>query len=415
MNQLLELKQKRAALIAGAQEKVELTLKEGRAFTSAEQEMIDKVMADASALAETIKRAESLAAVDTAIKDQRDQRKDATGKSHDEQREAFMGWVRHGAEHVSQEQRGYLIPADQTAKDFRAQSAVTGSTGGYVVPEGFYPQVQVAMKYFGGMFQCGAKELTTTGGNDLPIPTGDDTSNKAVILSENVQTTTPTDLKFGAVTLKAFMYTSKPILIPFQLLQDSGIDLEAYVTERLATRFGRGFNEHLTIGDGTSQPRGIVNDAALGKTGTTGQTTTVIYNDLQDLRFSVDRAYRQQRPYWMMHDSTLKAILKLVDSQGRPLILSYQAPLREGEPESLLGDNMVINNDVPVMAASAKSILYGDFSNFFIRRVRNMMMLRLVERYADYGQVGFLAFMRGDGRLVDAGTNPVKYYANSAS
>jgi len=42
-------------------------------------------------------------------------------------------------------------------------------------------------------------------------------------------------------------------------------------------------------------------------------------------------------------------------------------------------------------------------------------LMRLTERYAEYGQVGFITFMRVDGNLLDAGSNPVKYYANSAT
>ena len=38
-------------------------------------------------------------------------------------------------------------------------------------------------------------------------------------------------------------------------------------------------------------------------------------------------------------------------------------------------------------------------------------MLRLVERYADYNQIAFVAFQRWDGALIDAGTHPVKYLA----
>jgi hypothetical protein len=37
-----------------------------------------------------------------------------------------------------------------------------------------------------------------------------------------------------------------------------------------------------------------------------------------------------------------------------------------------------------------------------------MSGLRLNERYADFGQVGFIAFMRIDGNLVDAGTHPIR-------
>jgi len=67
------------------------------------------------------------------------------------------------------------------------------------------------------------------------------------------------------------------------------------------------------------------------------------------------------------------------------------------------------------MAANAKSILFGDLSKYQIREVTDVVMLRLNERYAEAHQVAFLAFQRSDGDLVDAGTNPVKHYANSAT
>ena len=80
-----------------------------------------------------------------------------------------------------------------------------------------------------------------------------------------------------------------------------------------------------------------------------------------------------------------------------------------------MGYPYVINQDVAVPAASAKSLLFGALDKYHIREVMDISVLRLVERYADYGQVGFLAFARADGDLVDAGTHPVKYYANAAS
>ena len=49
---------------------------------------------------------------------------------------------------------------------------------------------------------------------------------------------------------------------------------------------------------------------------------------------------------------------------------------------------------------------------FKIRRVKELSVLRLEERFADQGQVAFLGFARMDSALMDAGTNPVKYLAN---
>jgi HK97 family phage major capsid protein len=70
---------------------------------------------------------------------------------------------------------------------------------------------------------------------------------------------------------------------------------------------------------------------------------------------------------------------------------------------------------MPVMAANAKSILFGDFSNYVIRDALDVQIIRLNERFPDNLEVGFIAFQRTDGNLVNAGTNPIKYYQNSAT
>ena len=76
---------------------------------------------------------------------------------------------------------------------------------------------------------------------------------------------------------------------------------------------------------------------------------------------------------------------------------------------------MVINNDVATMAASAKSILFGDFSYYYIRDVMQAELFRFTDSaYAKLGQVGYLAWMRTGGNLLDVG-GCVKHYINAAS
>jgi HK97 family phage major capsid protein len=148
-----------------------------------------------------------------------------------------------------------------------------------------------------------------------------------------------------------------------------------------------------------------------------GQTTSVIYDDLVDLFHSVDVAHRMSPGCkWMLADSSIKVIKKIKDSTGRPLWQpGVSAGAGAGFPDTILDKPYVLNNDIAVMAANAKSILFGDLSKYKIRQVMGFTLLRLVERYAEFGQVGFLAFMRADGNLIDAGSNPVKYYQNSAT
>lgn len=67
------------------------------------------------------------------------------------------------------------------------------------------------------------------------------------------------------------------------------------------------------------------------------------------------------------------------------------------------------------MAAGAKSILFGDMKKYFIRDVMDLTVFRMTDSaFTLNGQVGFVAFTRTGGNLVDAG-GAVKHYANSAT
>jgi HK97 family phage major capsid protein len=110
----------------------------------------------------------------------------------------------------------------------------------------------------------------------------------------------------------------------------------------------------------------------------------------------------------MFNDSTFKAIKKLSvgSSDDRPL---WQPSITTNAPDTLEGYQYVINQDMASIGSLAKSILFGDFSNYIIREVADWRLVRLVERYAELDQVAFVMFARYDGQVIDAGTNPIKY------
>ena len=288
-----------------------------------------------------------------------------------------------------------------------------GSEGGYTVQTEVVKQVLNALKAFGGMRQV-AQIIQTEQGNPMNYPTSDGTSEVGEIVNENTAASA-LDASFGTLPLNVYKYSSKVITVPFELLQDSAIDVEGFVNDRIVTRLGRIQNAHFTTGTGTGQPNGIVTAANTGKTGTTGQTLAVIYDDLVDLQHSVDPAYRANGKF-MMHDSTVKAIRKLKDSNGRPLwVPDFDGGITAGMGGSLLGAQVVINQQMPVMAANAKSILFGDFSYYKIRDVMAMSLFRFTDSvYTTKGQVGFLAWCRSGGNLIDVG-GAAKAYANSAT
>jgi HK97 family phage major capsid protein len=296
-----------------------------------------------------------------------------------------------------------------------AMSTTTPAEGGYTVATEYFRQLTEAMKAFGGI-RAVATTIQTGTGAQMQFPTADATAEEGEQVGENTAVTA-LETTFGNTTLDVYKYSSKKIAVPFELIQDSMFDIEGYINALLTVRIGRITAKRFTTGTGSSQPRGIVIGASSGKVGTTGQTTTVIYDDLVDLEHSVDPVYRNgPRVGYMMHDSSLKAIRKIKDTDGRPIFVpGYEQGNPGGAPDRLLGRPIYISQEMATMAASAKSILFGDFSKYLIREVMDLTLFRMTDSaFTLLGQVGFVAFNRQGGNLIDVG-GAVKYYQNSAT
>lgn len=288
-----------------------------------------------------------------------------------------------------------------------------GSEGGYTVQTEVVTQVLNALLQFGGMRSV-AEVMQTAQGNPMSFPTSNGTSEVGEIVAENASAGSQ-DPSFGTLPLNVYKFGSKIIAIPFELLQDSAVDVEAFVNARIVTRLGRIQNQYFTTGTGSGQPTGIVTAANVGATAATGGTVIVTYNDLINLQHSVDPAYRMGAKF-MMHDSTVKAIRKIVDSNNRPLYIDdFDQGITGAAGGSLAGSQVITNQQMPVMAANAKSILFGDFSYYKIRDVMAMSLFRFTDSvYTSKGQVGFLAWMRSGGNFIDVG-GAVKAFQNSAT
>ncbi len=288
-------------------------------------------------------------------------------------------------------------------------STTTGSEGGYTVPSEIATMVIEKMKAFGGMREV-AQLIPTSTGAPLNYPTTDGTKEEGEIVEEN-QKTNNLDITFGTADLTAYKYSSKTITLPIELIQDSAIDIIDLVTRRIAERIGRITNKHFTIGTGTKQPFGFVTKASSGKIGQSGQTLSVTYDDIVDLKHSVNSAYRRNAIY-MMNDLSVAAVRKIKDTTGRPI---WIPGLETGESDRLNGHTIVINDDMPEMAANAKSIAFGDFAKYLIRDVTSSTSVRRFDDspFALNGQVGFCAWQRCGGNLVD--NDAIKLYVNSAS
>lgn len=393
-------------------------------FEDAQQrEQYEKLETELGSVEEEIKLTERHLERERKFADQPVETPEAPGvedERTDEERyaEAYNRYIRFGMSELNPDERQLLqtraVSHDQSfrsvgglgADEKRALGTVQGSAGGFTVPEGFWDQIVDARSAFGGLRNAPVFQLTTGDGADIPIPTGDDdSSNKGTYLGENQQLSEQ-DLGFDQKNLKAFTITSNIVRVPIQLLQDSAFDIEAYLAGKLGERIGRGEAAKFAQGNGLQQPEGLVSAAPVGYTAS--GTTTFVYGDFVQLVHSVDPAYRNGPDVgFVMHDDAVKAarLITVSSTDSRPL---WQPGMIPGEPSTILGYSYTIDNDFPTVASSNKPVAFGALSNYWIRDVQGMQMMRLSERYADYLQVGFLAFARNDGRLIDAGTNPIK-------
>lgn len=391
--------EKAQEILSRADDQGNLSAEDNAAFDAAE--------ADIKRLTENIERIERADSYQRSVEERvgdpaasgtpagAETRTDVAPVDQEQYREAFNQYLRHGFAALEVDQRKLL--RNGFTNEVRAQGVGTDAGGGYTVPTGFQRELIQAMKAFGGVRRV-ARVITTDSGNDIEWPTVDETSQEGELLAENTPAAEQ-DVTFAGKTLKAYKYSSKIIRVSLELLQDSAFDLDAFLREVCAERIARITNRHFTTGTGTNQPQGVVTYSSLGATA--AAAGAVAYDDLVSLEHSIDPAYRESGSCaFMFADTALAAAKKLKDANGLPLWVPGMAT---NSPDTILGYPYVINQNMATVATGEKSVLFGDFKHYIIRDVANSaVMLRLTERYAEYGQVAFLLFERHDGRGVGA-------------
>lgn len=456
MSQKKQLMEKRAKVYADA---TALLAKEQTAETRTQSDAMLAEVATLTSDIERIERADKIAAeigaaatapvADPAAGTGAEDPKATAAKY----RSTYMNWMAKGRQNGRMTVRGGVdvsllesvkrsieLAPNVEARDQQAGTqSITyteGPAGGYFVPAGFVYDVEVATKFYCNLLDGSTvKVLETATGNVLPYPTNNDTNEAWTIVGEGVQVSDqgqtpnyptpgtapsgqPGDLGLGSIPLNAYKGTTGLIRVSLELLQDSAFNLENFLTQAFAVRLGRGYEFYLTQGTGVNQPSGIIPQiaasgaspiTAAGSSTNDGSSNTgansIGYQDIINLIHSVDPTYRKGASVkFMFHDQTLRFLRTLLDKFGRPY---WQPSVKDGEPDTFAGYPYVINQSMAQIAASATTVAFGDFSKFLVRKVRDLQVLRLDERFADFGQVAYVAFSRIDSKLIDAGTHPL--------
>ena len=384
---ILELREKRAKAWEAAKafldshrnDKGVLSAEDDAAYTRMEQEITD--------LGKEIARLERQEALEAELnrpvnkpltgKPMSGKEETKTGRATDEYRSNFWNMMRSKAPMPS------VVNALQIGTD---------SEGGYLVPDEYERTLVEALEEENVFRQLARVIQTSSGDRKIPVVA---TKGTASWIDEE-GAYTESDDSFGQVSIGAYKLATL-VKVSEELLNDSVFDLEAYISREFARRIGNKEEEAFFTGDGTGKPLGVLAATGGAEIGVTAASATAFTADeVFDLFYSLKAPYRKNAVF-LMNDSSVKALRKLKDGNGQYL---WQPSLTAGTPDMLLGRPVYTSAFMPAMAASAKSILFGDLSYYWVADRQGRSFRRLGELYATTGQVGFLASQRVDGKLI---------------
>jgi HK97 family phage major capsid protein len=289
----------------------------------------------------------------------------------------------------------------------------TNQTNAGIVPIDFYDQLLSYLIEVSGVMQTGPTVLNTAGGEPIQVPivqqhTGLTTAGAQVQVSAAQSATLATaDPGFGQKTLTANKFGIL-IQVARELIDDSGVNLLGYLAMSAGRAIGNALgNALINGGSGISgsilgAPIAVTGGSASAVSGTNQVAGGPSYSNLIDMEYAVIAPYRQSRScYWLAADQTMGALRKLTDTVGRPL---WEPSTVLGSPDLLLGKPLVADPFMPAYGTSATSVVFGDFSQYFVRMVGGVRFERSDDFAFGSDLVSFRAIIRADGQLMNPPT-----------
>lgn len=241
--------------------------------------------------------------------------------------------------------------------------------------------------------------VTQAGARTIPLPAETcrickiDSDPQASWVPEN-SLIPDTNMEIGAIDFVSHKLTTL-IKISRELLQDAG-NAGSVIMNGIANAMALELDSAALLGDGNGKPLGIFNNTAINtySVGVDGATLS----GYDDLLFGIREIVNVNGPIAgtaIMAPRTLIDYSLLKDGDGLPL----------ARPDLIKNMTFLDTTKVPVNQAQGasgnvcSSILLGGFDQLVIG-IRSVLAIQvLMEKFADYGQVGYLATMRVDTAL----------------
>jgi len=195
-----------------------------------------------------------------------------------------------------------------------------------------------------------------------------------------------------------------------EMIEDSYLDVEAWLAGKVADKFARTQNTAFVSGDGIGKPRGFLTYAAAAAAGTyernaitqinMGSAAALNADGLIEVQNGLKEEYQAGAVFGMKR-TTFGAALQL---KGNDNYFFSPVLMRDGQASiQLLGKPVVFMDDMPAVAANALSVVYADFGRAYtiLDRV-GLQVLR--DPYTNKGFVTYYTTQRvgGDVTSFDA-------------
>lgn len=192
-----------------------------------------------------------------------------------------------------------------------------------------------------------------------------------------------------------------------KVLDDSMVDLESWLGDKVADKFSRTENAAFVNGDGVGKPRGfltypdgtnIPGTVERFKTGVAGgfNATGNGGDVLLDTIYGLKQQYRSGAS-WMMPRSVTAEVRKIKDAEGQYL---WQPGIAAGQPATLLGFPVIEFEDMPDLADGSLSMAFGNMAEGY--QVVDRQGIRVLrDPYTNKPFVGFYTVKRTGGDVLN--------------
>jgi HK97 family phage major capsid protein len=331
-------------------------------------------------------------------------------------RQAFLGWLRNPADperRTALQQRAKELRrvearafGDDDGFETRAAQTVisTGSAGGFALPEIIERQIQRLSVDISPIRQIAT--VRTVGSPDYKeLFDVNGAAFEWVGEGANRNQTNTPDLAEVAPTFG--MASARPQASE-ESLDDLFFDVENWLIESAAEAIAQGEGLSFVSGNGTARPTGfLAGPAPVVTADTTRAFGTLQYipsgqaaamptsaDTLLDVVYALRARYRRNAR-WVCNRLVLSALRKYKDTTGQYL---WQPSMMVSQPDTFLGYPVTEAEDLPVVAANAFALAFGDFKEGYLICDRVGMRMTRDDITAP-GFVRFYVRKRVGGRL----------------